>query len=266
MGVGALIYNLENRAFKSFGVSNIKSLEMSKETKARVAAAFRAMKALNISGEKVKPVLKNLLRLYDKNWALIEDENYRALADAIFDRDQREVEQRSKKTLNNDAVEQSKKIVNTEKEEAQVPEEPEKLSKKFRLGYHYEKRGTKVDSPQLPSREKRPAPESSSRGACLKEPKIEPGGILLSTGKANTECQASIVPKDEPVNDNKPSLEAMSGLAPLLHEALSGDSDEVAKLKEELVNSEAAIRALTNHQKDQSMSKHGQTTITNYNI
>lgn len=57
----------------------------------RVDRAFRAMKVLGISGEKVKPVLKNLLRLYNKNWDLIEAENYRALADAIFDNDEAKV-------------------------------------------------------------------------------------------------------------------------------------------------------------------------------
>lgn len=57
----------------------------------RVDRAFRSMKALGISGEKVKPVLKNLLRLYNKNWDLIEAENYRVLADAIFDDDEAKV-------------------------------------------------------------------------------------------------------------------------------------------------------------------------------
>ncbi|XP_022727454.1 probable inactive histone-lysine N-methyltransferase SUVR2 isoform X2 [Durio zibethinus] len=51
----------------------------------RIGRAFRAMKELGISEEKVKPVLKKLLKLYDKNWELIESENYRVLADAIFD-------------------------------------------------------------------------------------------------------------------------------------------------------------------------------------
>ncbi|RZC68849.1 hypothetical protein C5167_032091 [Papaver somniferum] len=52
---------------------------------ARALMAFNAMKAIGISGEIVKPVLKNLLKVYDKNWQLIEDENYRVLADAIFE-------------------------------------------------------------------------------------------------------------------------------------------------------------------------------------
>ncbi|KAF5738987.1 histone-lysine N-methyltransferase SUVR2 isoform X3 [Tripterygium wilfordii] len=53
----------------------------------RVSNAFRAMKAIGITEDKVKPVLKRLLKLYDKNWELIEEENYRVLADAIFDED-----------------------------------------------------------------------------------------------------------------------------------------------------------------------------------
>ncbi|KAL2540696.1 Histone-lysine N-methyltransferase [Abeliophyllum distichum] len=91
----------------------------------RVTKAFRAMKAIGISEDKVKPVLKNLLKLFDKNWELIEGENYRALADAIFESEEAE------------AIEQSKKIVNNEEgyleEEAQVNEEPERPFKRLRL-------------------------------------------------------------------------------------------------------------------------------------
>lgn len=43
------------------------------------------MKNLGISPETVSPVLKNLLKLYNKNWELIEEDNYRTLADAIFE-------------------------------------------------------------------------------------------------------------------------------------------------------------------------------------
>lgn len=57
-------------------------------TNPKVTAAFRAMKSLGIAEDKVKPVLKNLLKLYEKNWELIEEENYRALADAIFDQEE----------------------------------------------------------------------------------------------------------------------------------------------------------------------------------
>lgn len=58
----------------------------------RVAKAFRAMKDIGISDDKVKPVLKSLLKLYDKNWELIEEENYRVLADAIFDNEEVQVQ------------------------------------------------------------------------------------------------------------------------------------------------------------------------------
>ncbi|GMP77587.1 hypothetical protein CsSME_00033817 [Camellia sinensis var. sinensis] len=51
----------------------------------KIAKACKAMKVIGISEETVKPVLKNLLDLYNKNWKLIEDENYRVLIDAIFD-------------------------------------------------------------------------------------------------------------------------------------------------------------------------------------
>ncbi|KAL2236398.1 UNVERIFIED_CONTAM: putative inactive histone-lysine N-methyltransferase SUVR2 [Sesamum indicum] len=85
-----------------------------KEIKVRAANAFRAMKAIGISEDKVKPVLKNLVKLYDKNWALIEEENYRALADAIFEREEAEAQQRPKKDVNTEAAERPKKIVNGE--------------------------------------------------------------------------------------------------------------------------------------------------------
>nr|CAN78892.1 hypothetical protein VITISV_002899 [Vitis vinifera] len=42
-------------------------------------------KVLGIPERAVKPALKKLLDLYDGNWELIEAENYRALADAIFE-------------------------------------------------------------------------------------------------------------------------------------------------------------------------------------
>lgn len=65
----------------------------------RVSAAFRAMKALGINETKVKPVLKKLLKLYDKNWELIEEENYRALADAIFEEEDN-IQEEKKKDVN----------------------------------------------------------------------------------------------------------------------------------------------------------------------
>lgn len=57
----------------------------------RVRAAYLAMRSLGINEDKVKPVLKKLLKLYERNWELIEEENYRALADAIFECDDNKV-------------------------------------------------------------------------------------------------------------------------------------------------------------------------------
>ncbi|KAL1158399.1 hypothetical protein V6Z11_A08G222100 [Gossypium hirsutum] len=62
----------------------------------RVVQAFRTMKEIGISEEKVKPVLKKLLKLYEKNWELIESENYRVLADAIFEEEDSKVSEPKK--------------------------------------------------------------------------------------------------------------------------------------------------------------------------
>ena len=51
----------------------------------RVIKAYNAMRSLGISDEEVKPVLKNLLQLYDRNWELIEEDNYRTLIDAYVE-------------------------------------------------------------------------------------------------------------------------------------------------------------------------------------
>uniref|UniRef100_A0ACD6A2F4 Uncharacterized protein n=1 Tax=Avena sativa TaxID=4498 RepID=A0ACD6A2F4_AVESA len=55
------------------------------EWKKRAQQAVKAMKSLGISSKQSGPVLKRLLNVFDDNWALIEDENYRVLADAILD-------------------------------------------------------------------------------------------------------------------------------------------------------------------------------------
>ncbi|XP_020210444.1 probable inactive histone-lysine N-methyltransferase SUVR1 [Cajanus cajan] len=51
----------------------------------RVINAYNAMSSLGISVEEVKPVLKRLLQLYQNNWELIEEDNYRTLIDAYFE-------------------------------------------------------------------------------------------------------------------------------------------------------------------------------------
>lgn len=63
---------------------------MGPDSRNRIVNAFRATKALGIAEEKVKPVLKRLLKIYNKNWDLIEEENYRSLLDAIFEYEEAE--------------------------------------------------------------------------------------------------------------------------------------------------------------------------------
>ncbi|KAF8394235.1 hypothetical protein HHK36_020442 [Tetracentron sinense] len=88
--------------------------------------AFSAMRDLGIPEETVRPVLRNLLKLYDKNWELIEEENYRALADAIFDYEETKAMEEKKKYENINRVEDKKK-------EAQMHDESENPLKRLRL-------------------------------------------------------------------------------------------------------------------------------------
>ncbi|KAJ1273615.1 hypothetical protein BS78_06G295600 [Paspalum vaginatum] len=57
----------------------------SRSNKERAHRALDAMKDLGFSKKEVAPVLKSLLKLFDDSWEPIEDECYRALADAILD-------------------------------------------------------------------------------------------------------------------------------------------------------------------------------------
>jgi len=59
---------------------------MATRPNSKVAAALQAMTVFGIPKAKVKQVLKKLLKLYYKNWQCIEEENYRALLDAIFEK------------------------------------------------------------------------------------------------------------------------------------------------------------------------------------
>lgn len=149
----------------------------------RVADAFRAMKNLGITANVVKPVLKNLVKVYDNNWDFIEEENYRALVDAIFEKEEGQVAQPRKKNPDVDAqlaeikkkrrnedvqvAETKKKHGNNQEdvdEEAEVHGEPDRPLKRLRKKYQEN-------------------PVASSSLALLK-------------------------PKDEPVTDNLLPLEA----------------------------------------------------------
>ncbi|XP_038726184.1 histone-lysine N-methyltransferase SUVR4-like isoform X2 [Tripterygium wilfordii] len=54
-------------------------------TNERVRNALSATSALGIPDEEVIPLLKQLLKVYQKNWELVEAEDYRALIDAYFE-------------------------------------------------------------------------------------------------------------------------------------------------------------------------------------
>ncbi|XP_031268883.1 probable inactive histone-lysine N-methyltransferase SUVR2 isoform X3 [Pistacia vera] len=123
----------------------------------RVLKAFKAMKAIGISENKAKPVLQKLLKLYEKNWKLIEEENYRALADAIFEEEDAEVSEQKKAKI----VEQGENF----EEEPLADVEPLRPLKRLRRG---------LEVPATP-----PLSNSSpvSGGALLRRPKLAEGEL-----------------------------------------------------------------------------------------
>ncbi|CAN6684610.1 unnamed protein product [Malus baccata var. baccata] len=110
----------------------------------RVSAAFKAMAELGINEKQVKPVLKNLLRLFDRNWELIEEENYRVLLDAIFDaEDTQGVEEKEEKKKSKNYDEEDME------EEPQLRREPARPSKRIHSsgdeGSSQKKKSTNAD-------------------------------------------------------------------------------------------------------------------------
>ncbi|CAJ1968236.1 unnamed protein product [Sphenostylis stenocarpa] len=107
----------------------------------RVGAAYRAMGSLGIDESKVKSALKKLLKVFDKNWELIEAENYRVLADAIFEDDDNMVPEMKKKTRTEDIHDTHDSLPSfsnnqedeTECEEAQMHIESVQPLKRLRL-------------------------------------------------------------------------------------------------------------------------------------
>ncbi|KAK8630528.1 hypothetical protein V6N13_079318 [Hibiscus sabdariffa] len=119
----------------------------------RIKQAFRSMEEIGISKEKVKPVLKKLLKLYDKNWELIESENYRVLADAIFEEDDSKVpEQEADKNSDVEDIE----------EEGSVPDEVVRPLKRRRLRKKYDQESCSHGNDS-----------SNVAGTFFKKPKVE---------------------------------------------------------------------------------------------
>ncbi|XP_016470763.1 putative inactive histone-lysine N-methyltransferase SUVR2 isoform X1 [Nicotiana tabacum] len=187
----------------------------------RVKKAYDAMKSIGISNGKVKPVLKSLLKLYDKNWELIEEENYRALADAIFEKEEAEAAEQKK----SENTEVSQPLVRREEvlEEEAGHEEPERPLKRLRLRYQEGQASPSANnssggtSLKRPQREETQTPQIMSRGdrlvaarashaSKLKEPKTEPSGELSPKQKMLGSL-ALIKPKDEPYTDDMPQFE-----------------------------------------------------------
>ncbi|XP_076910192.1 putative inactive histone-lysine N-methyltransferase SUVR2 [Bidens hawaiensis] len=163
----------------------------------RVAKAFRAMRDIGIPEEKTKPVLKNLLKIYEKNWELIEEENYRALADAIFDSEEAQASEQQKKN-DVEAEEQKKKLEQAERlkaieEETQIPEEPERPLKRLRLRHQKGPSGT-TSNP-------------NSHLTPLKKPKIEiddlPFAIPRSQSRAQNATNEPVSVSPQPKNKGK---------------------------------------------------------------
>lgn len=51
----------------------------------KVCQAFNVTRALGIPDEEVKPVLKHLLKVFNRNWDFIEEDNYRTLVDSYYE-------------------------------------------------------------------------------------------------------------------------------------------------------------------------------------
>ncbi|KAJ0077991.1 hypothetical protein Patl1_37397 [Pistacia atlantica] len=122
-----------------------------------VLKAFKAMKAIGISENKAKPVLQKLLKLYEKNWKLIEEENYRALADASFEEEDAKVSEQKKAKI----VEQGEIF-----EEEPLPDvEPLRPLKRLRRGQ------------EVPATPFRSNSSPVSGASLLRRPKLKEGEL-----------------------------------------------------------------------------------------
>ncbi|CBI37177.3 unnamed protein product, partial [Vitis vinifera] len=203
----------------------------------RVLAAYRAMRALGIAEATVKPVLKNLLRLYEKNWELIEEENYRALADAIFEYEETKQDNiLGGETQLHDEPARPLKRLRLRNQESQDAEQPQTLAERQPQGIaetpepsvgnirpelhpvsspqahlraesdllHTQQRlrdkGKEPLSPQIAAKEKRSIPVRSFHL------NAEPG-IILSPKQKVHDTPALMKPKDEPFTDDILQLE-----------------------------------------------------------
>ncbi|XP_077228145.1 putative inactive histone-lysine N-methyltransferase SUVR2 isoform X2 [Tasmannia lanceolata] len=202
-------------------------------SRVRGSKAFEAMKALGIKSHIVKPVLKNLLKVYDNNWELIEEENYRVLADAIFDsQDSKEGEDKNEENWINDEPVPPRKRLRLRQEDGpsslsvpnssmtigessprrpkmDVAVSPQSCLKQELAALDSpqadpgEKR-TEALSVQLTTRGKKLVSERIPNASCFKEPKVKPGIVLP---KEDAPSNALIKPKSEPCTCDFPEFE-----------------------------------------------------------
>ncbi|KAH9603762.1 hypothetical protein KSS87_018788 [Heliosperma pusillum] len=154
-------------------------------TSDRVKAAFKAMKEIGIAEHKTKPALKKLLKVFNKNWSLIELENYRVLADAIFEYEETETAEKEKKSENAERGEASEVAAGLDGPMADesMPEEPERPLKRLRLKHQGQGQPSNGQSSPRPG-----------IGA-LKIPKPEPGEHMTISPRSR-----SIRAESEPVS------------------------------------------------------------------
>ncbi|KAJ6956645.1 inactive histone-lysine N-methyltransferase SUVR2 isoform X5 [Populus alba x Populus x berolinensis] len=138
----------------------------------RVVNAFRAMRAIGITEKQVKPVLKKMLKLYDKNWELIEEENYRALADAIFEEEEAKVPE-----------EKDEAAEGTLEEETLVSSELELPLKRLRRGQDGQVSGSPSDI------------EAGLGGSPFKKSKAEGKGLACETSEQQSSDMRISQPK-----------------------------------------------------------------------
>ncbi|XP_065874282.1 probable inactive histone-lysine N-methyltransferase SUVR2 isoform X2 [Euphorbia lathyris] len=190
----------------------------------RVREAFRAMKAIGISEIQVKPVLKRLLKLYDKKWELIEEENYRVLADAIFEDDDPKGENFEEAEVH-DEPEQPLKRSRSRSQDGQhssysdnsnpttdgmplkKPKVEENVSRPMSSQDRRAYKGKQPMLPQVSPREKRPMHERPSHVLRIKENAVNTNVVQVPKKKL-PDTLSFIIPKDEPFTDDTPHYEA----------------------------------------------------------
>ncbi|XP_031121924.1 uncharacterized protein LOC116025008 isoform X3 [Ipomoea triloba] len=200
------------------------------------------MKALGISEDKVKPALIHVLKLYNKNWDLIEEENYRPLIEAIFEYEEAEAANLEKSSKN---AEQEDNV----KEEEVGHEEPIRPLKRLRLRlkahlsspsslggtsqFIAQNKGKQPVSPNATAQETYSLPQlsganksqpssccagtglGSERGKEVLSPQImsaeKPNSEPNNAQSSKKKFHALIKPKEEPVTEDMPQEVPVSG-------------------------------------------------------